>query len=235
MQVLNIQTNVSKEVLEAIKSILLAIDPDTVMTYENKESIKNLSNKKIGILASYNGSGFKTIQKAIKDGILDAQVVLVVSNNSNANVLKSADEFGIDNFVINDKKYPNENIDEKIAQLFLKYDCDYIFLSGYMKKIGKNLLNSFENKIINTHPALLPSQYGGKGMYGSFVHQAVVKNGEKKSGVTIHYVNEKYDDGEIILKKELSLDENETAQSLEDRIKALETLAIVEAFKKVLS
>ncbi len=191
--------------------------------------------KKIGILASYNGSGFKTIQKAIKDGILDAQVMVVISNNANANALKSADEFGIDNFVINDKRYPDENIDEKIANLLLKYNCDYVFLSGYMKKIGKNLLNTFENKIINTHPALLPSQYGGKGMYGSFVHQAVVKNAEKKSGVTIHYVNEKYDDGEIILKKELILDENETAQSLENKIKDLETVAIVEAFEKLLA
>ncbi len=191
--------------------------------------------KKIGILASYNGSGFKTIQKAITDGILDAKIVVLISNNASANALKSADELGIDNFVINDKIYPDENIDEKIAKLLLKYDCDYVFLSGYMKKIGKNLLNTFENKIINTHPALLPSIYGGKGMYGSFVHQAVIKNKEKKSGVTIHYVNEKYDDGKIILKKELTLDENETAQSLEDKIKALESIAIIEAFKKVLA
>ncbi len=190
--------------------------------------------KRIGILASYNGSGFKTIQKAINDGILDAQVVVVISNNANANALKSADEFGIANFVVNDKRYPDENIDEKISKLLLEFECDYVFLSGYMKKIGENLLNTFENKIINTHPALLPSIYGGKGMYGSFVHQAVVKNGEKKSGVTIHYVNEKYDDGEIILKKELILDENETADTLEEKIKALETVAIVEAFEKVL-
>ncbi|MBS9782907.1 MAG: phosphoribosylglycinamide formyltransferase [Arcobacter sp.] len=189
---------------------------------------------KIGILASYNGSGFKTIQKAINDGILNAQVVVVISNNAKANALKSAEEFGISNFVINDKRYPNENCDEKIAKLLLEYKCDYVFLSGYMKKIGKNLLSAFENKIINTHPALLPSIYGGKGMYGSFVHQAIIKNNEKKSGVTIHYVNEKYDDGEIILKKELVLDEKETAQSLEDKIKALESIAIVESFKKIL-
>ena len=104
-----------------------------------------------------------------------------------------------------------------------------------MKKIESNLLNAFPNKIINTHPALLPSIYGGKGMYGRFVHEAVIKNKEKKSGVTIHYVNEVYDEGEIILTKELELDNNETVDSLEDKIKELESIAIVEAFEKLLA
>src|SRR5574344_1068126 len=160
--------------------------------------------KKIGILASYNGSGFETIQKAIEDKILDAKVV------------------------------PNENLDLKITNILKEYECDYIFLSGFMKKIEDNMLKTFENKIINTHPAILPSIYGGAGMYGHFVHEAVVKNGEKKSGVTIHYVNENYDEGEKILIKELLLDENETAETLENRIKELEKIAIVEAFKRVL-
>ena len=191
--------------------------------------------KRIGILASYNGSGFLTIQKAIEEKILDAQVIVVVSNNSNANVLKSADDLNIPNFIINDKKFPNENIDEKIANLFKEFKCDYIFCSGYMKMIGTNLISEFEEKIVNTHPALLPSKYGGKGMYGRFVHEAIIKNGEKKSGVTIHFVNEKYDDGRIILKKELKLKDDETVDSLENKIKDLESLAIVEAFKKLLA
>ncbi len=191
--------------------------------------------KKIGILASYNGSGFQTIQKAIEDKIIDAQVVAIVTNNSNANVLKTASNLDIPNFVINDKRYPDENIDEKIAKLFFEFRCDYIFLSGYMKMIGPKLLSSFENKIINTHPAILPSKYGGKGMYGKFVHEAIIKNGEKKSGVTIHYVNEEYDKGEIILIKELELKENETVDSLENRIKELENIAIVDTFKKLLA
>jgi len=191
--------------------------------------------KRIGILASYNGSGFLTIQKAIEEKILDAQVIIVVSNNSNANVLKSADDLNIPNFIINDKKFPNENIDEKIANLFKEFKCDYIFCSGYMKMIGTNLISEFEEKIVNTHPALLPSKYGGKGMYGRFVHEAIIKNSESKSGVTIHFVNEKYDDGKIILKKELELKDDETVDSLENKIKDLESLAIVEAFKKLLA
>mgnify|MGYP003429363896 CR=1 FL=1 len=190
--------------------------------------------KKIGILASYNGSGFETIQKAIETGILNAKVEVIITNNSDAGVLEKASKYGIKSFVINKNLFPDENLDLKIAQTLKEYECDYIFLSGFMKKIEKNMLKTFENKIINTHPAILPSIYGGAGMYGHFVHEAVVKNGEKKSGVTIHYVNENYDEGEKILIKELLLDENETAQTLENKIKELEKIAIVEAFKKVL-
>ncbi|OCL95030.1 phosphoribosylglycinamide formyltransferase [Aliarcobacter thereius] len=191
--------------------------------------------KKIGILASYNGSGFETIQKAIESGILDAKVEVIITNNSNAGVLEKAKNYGVKSFVINQKLFPEDNIDLKISQTLKTFDCDYIFLSGYMKKIEENMLKTFPNKIINTHPAILPSIYGGAGMYGSFVHQAVVKNGEKKSGVTIHYVNENYDEGEKILIKELSLNSDETAESLEIRIKELEKIAIVEAFVKLLA
>ena len=200
-----------------------------------KESGILLAGKKIGILASYNGSGFQTIKKACDEGILNAQVSIVVSNNTNANALKIAEQMNIPNFIINAKKYPEEDLDEKIAELFKEFNCDYIFCSGYMKIIGSKLVKSFEEKIINTHPALLPSKYGGKGMYGRFVHEAIIKNNEKKSGVTIHFVNEKYDDGRIILKKELELSNNETVDSLEDKIKDLESLAIIEAFKKLLA
>ena len=189
---------------------------------------------KIGILASYNGSGFETIQKAILDKKLDAKVVVVISNNTEAGVLQKAESYDIPYFIINDKRYPGQDIDDKIARLLKEFGCDYIFLSGFMKKIESNLLNTFPNKIINTHPAILPSIYGGVGMYGRFVHEAVIKNGEKKSGVTIHYINEVYDEGKIILIKELEIVQNETIDSLENKIKDLESIAIIEAFQKLL-
>ena len=112
--------------------------------------------KKIGILASYNGSGFETIQKAIDAKMLDAKVVVVITNNTNAGVLEKAESYNIPYFIINDKRYPEQNIDDKIARLLVEFGCDYIFLSGYMKKIGLDILNAFPNKIINTHPAILP-------------------------------------------------------------------------------
>ena len=190
---------------------------------------------KIGILASYNGSGFETIQKAIENKILDAKVVVVITNNTNAGVLEKAESYDIPYFIINDKRYPGQDIDDKITRLLLEFGCDYIFLSGYMKKIESKLLKAYPNKIINTHPAILPSIYGGVGMYGRFVHQAVIKNGEKESGVTIHFVNEVYDEGEKILVKKLKLEENETVDTLEEKIKNLEKEAIIEAFKKLLA
>ncbi|MCT7562529.1 phosphoribosylglycinamide formyltransferase [Aliarcobacter butzleri] len=189
---------------------------------------------KIGILASYNGSGFETIQKAIENKILDAKVVVVITNNTNAGVLEKAESYDIPYFIINDKRYPGQDIDDKITRLLLEFGCDYIFLSGYMKKIESKLLKAYPNKIINTHPAILPSIYGGVGMYGRFVHEAVIKNSEKESGVTIHFVNEVYDEGEKILVKKLKLEENETVDTLEEKIKNLEKEAIVEAFKKIL-
>lgn len=191
--------------------------------------------KKIGILASYNGSGFETIQKAILDKKLNAKIVVVITNNTNAGVLERAESYNIPYFIINEKRYPGQDIDDKITRLLTEFGCDYIFLSGFMKKIESKLLNAFPIKIINTHPALLPSIYGGVGMYGRFVHEAVIKNGEKKSGVTIHYVNEVYDEGEIILTKELEISQNETVDSLENRIKELESIAIIEAFEKLLA
>ncbi|MCT7648513.1 phosphoribosylglycinamide formyltransferase [Aliarcobacter butzleri] len=189
---------------------------------------------KIGILASYNGSGFETIQKAIENKILDAKVVVVITNNTNAGVLEKAESYNIPYFIINDKRYPGQDIDDKITRLLLEFGCDYIFLSGYMKKIESKLLKAYPNKIINTHPAILPSIYGGVGMYGRFVHEAVIKNGEKESGVTIHFVNEVYDEGEKILVKKLKLEENETVDTLEEKIKNLEKEAIIEGFKKIL-
>ncbi|MDN5106036.1 phosphoribosylglycinamide formyltransferase [Aliarcobacter butzleri] len=190
---------------------------------------------KIGILASYNGSGFETIQKAIENKILDAKVVVIITNNTNAGVLEKAESYNIPYFIINDKRYPGQDIDDKITRLLLEFGCDYIFLSGYMKKIESKLLKAYPNKIINTHPAILPSIYGGVGMYGRFVHEAVIKNSEKESGVTIHFVNEVYDEGEKILVKKLKLEENETVDTLEEKIKNLEKEAIVEAFKKLLA
>ena len=190
--------------------------------------------KRIGILSSHNGSGFDTLFEACEDKILNAQVVLVISNNQEAKVLQKASNNNIPNFVVNAKKYPDENLDEKITKLMLEFKVDYIFLSGYMKKIEENLLKNFPNKIINSHPALLP-KFGGKGMYGRFVHEAVIKEKQKESGCTIHFVNENYDEGKYIIQEKISLSSDESVKTLEDKIKILEKKAIVNAFKKMLS
>ncbi len=189
--------------------------------------------KRIGVLSSHNGSGFDTIVQACEKKVLDAQVVVVVSNNSNAQVLQKAEQKNIPNFIINSNLYPNDNLDEKITSLLQEFECDIIFLSGYMKKIEKNLLQAYPDAIVNSHPALLP-KFGGVGMYGSKVHEAVIAAKEKISGCTVHFVNEHYDEGEYILQNKLQLEENETVESLENKIKELEAITIVKALERLI-
>lgn len=186
--------------------------------------------KNIAILASHNGSGFSALYEANINNELTINIPIVISNNSDSKALEKAKEFGIENHTINKKLY--ENPDETIYKLIKEKNCEYIFLSGYMKKISPILTDNF--KIINAHPSLLP-KYGGAGMYGIHVHNAVIKNKEKTSGVTIHEVNENYDEGKIILQKSLNVVDSDTPDSLESKIKKLEKKAIIEAFKDLLS
>ena len=185
--------------------------------------------QKIAILSSHNGSGFEAIYRAIERRELKCEIAFLISNNPNAGALQKAKDFGIAHIVVN--KSTDENPDEKIYELLKKYKCSTVFLSGYMKKLSPLLTQNFF--ILNSHPALLP-KFGGEGMYGRFVHEAVIIAKEHTSGVTIHEVNENYDEGTILLQKELKLSENETAESLETKIKALEKEAIVEALAQCL-
>jgi len=180
----------------------------------------------IAIFASYNGTALDSISKAINNGELNLNISLIISNNSNAKVLEKAKKLDIPSFVINDSLF--DDVNNEIFNILNDYDCKYIFLAGYMKKISENLANEFT--IINSHPALLP-KYGGKGMYGRKVHEAIIENNEKESGVTVHMVNENYDEGTIILQNTLNLDNNETVDSLENKIKSLEQSTIIEALQ----
>jgi len=185
---------------------------------------------KIAVLASHNGSGLEALYNAAVEKKLNISIVLVISNNTNAQALQKASLYNIDNFLINTKTHKDP--DNTIETLFREYDVDYVYLSGYMKKISEQTTKEF--KIINSHPSLLPS-YGGSGMYGRFVHEAVIKNKEEFSGVTLHHVNEEFDKGEVILQKRLKIQPNESVDSLETRIKALEKVVIVEGFAQCLS
>ena len=184
--------------------------------------------RKIAVLASYNGSGFLAIREAILHQKLDFEICVVISNNQEASVLQKASEFGIENFVVNDKNFENPN--EKIFEILNTFKPDFVLLSGFMKKIDEKIVKNF--KIINCHPSLLP-KYGGKGMYGSFVHRAVFENKEKNSGCTIHFVSENYDEGEIILQKTINIENCKSYVEIEEKVKNLEKIAIVEAFNKL--
>ena len=186
--------------------------------------------KNIAIFASHNGSGFDTILEAINKKKLPINIALVISNNTNSPVLQKAKDTNISNYIVNQKN--TNDVNARLTELLKLHECEYIFLSGYMKKLDPLITENF--KVLNTHPSLLP-QYGGEGMYGHYVHEAVIQNKEKKSGVTIHEVDAEYDSGAIILQKELILSADETSKSLEVKIKKLEKEAIVEGLSKYLS
>ncbi len=178
---------------------------------------KNHSYKKIAIFASGAGSNAKKIIEyfAGHEGIF---VGLIVCNKPGAGVLQIAAEFHIPVLLIEKEQFFQGNgyIDElKDAGI------DFIVLAGFLWKIPQMLIHAYRNKIVNIHPALLP-KFGGKGMYGSKVHEAVIAAGEKESGITIHYVDEHYDNGDVIFQATCPVLQNDTADSLAAKIHKLE-------------
>ncbi|GGE23167.1 phosphoribosylglycinamide formyltransferase [Sphingobacterium cellulitidis] len=165
--------------------------------------------KRIAIFASGSGSNAQKIMEHFKysDG---AEVALVLSNNPDAYVLQRADNFEIPTHVFD--KHDFYQTDE-IVELLKRLEIDLVVLAGFLWLVPENLLKSFPNKIINIHPALLP-KFGGKGMYGDRVHKAVLEAGEDEHGITIHFVNENFDEGEIIHQARFRVDPGDTLEIL---------------------
>ena len=172
--------------------------------------------KRLAIFASGNGSNAEAIINHLELND-DAQVVAIYSNNPEAYVLRRAENHKIPAFTFDKATF---HTDEYLGHL-INEAYDLIILAGFMWLVPAKLVAAYPEKIINIHPALLP-KYGGKGMYGNHVHKAVIKNQEKESGITIHYVNEEYDEGGIILQESCPVKDNDTADSLAERIHQLE-------------
>ena len=170
--------------------------------------------KKVLILASGNGSNAVNISKFLKK-IDSKNEIKVLCNTEKADVFEKMKKIKIPCILIqisNNLSLLNECIN---------YQPDLIILAGYLKKIPKELIDLFKKRIINIHPSLLP-KYGGKGMYGDNIHNQVLINNETETGITIHYVNEKYDKGEIIFQKKINLKKNETLSTINAKVKSLE-------------
>jgi phosphoribosylglycinamide formyltransferase 1 len=181
--------------------------------------------RKIAILASGSGTNAENIIKYFSNKKC-ARVALVLSNKSEAYVLKRAEALSIDyGFFDRDDFYGSD----KVLKELILYNIDFIILAGFLWLVPENILKRFENRIINIHPALLP-KFGGKGMYGDKVHTSVIENHETESGITIHYVNQHYDDGSIIFQSRCKVDSSDTAETLAVKIHALE----YEHFPKVI-
>ena len=189
----------------------------------------------ICVFASGSGTNFKAIIEAKKSGIIKSDISLLITNNSDCGAVSIAKESNIPVFHISRKIYPNAS-DEEYASLFLdklnEHKINFIVLAGYMKMIDVRIIRKFPNRIINIHPALLP-KFGGKGMYGMNVHKAVIEAGEKESGVTIHYVNENYDEGKIILQKKVEVSPDDTAETLQKKVLKLEHKYYAEVIRKI--
>lgn len=168
------------------------------------------------IYASGKGSNAQAIINYFS-GNNKIKVALIVTNNPKAGVIDIAKKEQIPYIVINREDFTNN----RYLQRLKEHGIDWIILAGFLWKIPAGLIKEYPGRIINIHPALLPS-YGGKGMYGMHVHEAVINNGEPKSGITIHYVNEKYDDGKIIFQKEVVITPDDTPDSLAEKIHHLE-------------
>lgn len=175
--------------------------------------------KRIAIFASGSGSNAQKIMEHFKKH-LDAEVVIVLTNNPEAYVLQRADNFEIPSHIFDKNEFYKTNF---VVDILKNLQIDLIVLAGFMWLIPQNLLKAFPNKIINIHPALLP-KYGGKGMYGDRVHHAVIDAKEEESGITIHFVDENFDEGEIIHQSRFRIEAGDDLEMIKFKGQQLEHL-----------
>ena len=174
---------------------------------------------KIGVLVSGGGTNLQAILDNIENGyITNAQVVTVISSNPDAYALKRAEKYGINGVCIRKKDYSNEEEFLKAMEEHLdKFGVELIVLAGFMTVLGKSFTEKYKNRIINIHPALIPS-FCGDGFYGLKVHEAALEKGVKVTGATVHFVNEETDAGPIILQKAVYIEDDDTPEILQKRV-----------------
>ena len=175
---------------------------------------------KLGLLASHSGSNMQAIIDACRSGELSADPCVVVSNNSDSGALVRARTEGIAAYHLSEKTHPGI-VDREIVAVLQRHGVEVVCLAGYMKKLGVEMLAAYRERILNIHPSLLP-KFGGRGMYGIRVHEAVLAAGEERSGATIHLVNGEYDQGRILAQEEVSVEAGDTPEMLQTRVLVVE-------------
>lgn len=175
--------------------------------------------KRIAIFASGSGSNAQKIMEYFKKH-QDADIAIVLTNNPEAYVLQRADNFEIPSHIFDKHEFYKT---DDIVKLLKNLQIDLIVLAGFLWLIPENLIKAFPNKIINIHPALLP-KYGGKGMYGDKVHQAILDAGEEESGITIHFINEHFDEGEAIYQSRFKIEKGDDIEMIKFKGQQLEHL-----------
>ena len=172
----------------------------------------------LGVFASGKGSNFQAIARAVQDGNLDAEIKLLLTNNPEAGALAFARSRDIPAAVVNSRDFEDRDaFIEAMLSALKSHDIRWIALAGYMKKVPPEVIQAYPNRIFNIHPALLPS-FGGKGMYGHHVHEAVLRQGCKVTGVTVHLVDQNYDRGPIVAQHCVPVQEGDTPEILAARV-----------------
>lgn len=189
----------------------------------------------IAVFASHGGSDLQAIINGCKNKQINANVSVVISNNGDSMALKRAKNENIPSYHLSAKKFGDENtLANEIIKVLSKYNIDMIFLAGYMRMLHVSILEKYNNRIFNIHPALLP-KFGGKGMYGINVHAAVIEAEEKETGITIHRVNAEYDSGEIVAQTKVPVLEGDTPQILAERVLEREHEFLVEIISDIVN
>lgn len=172
----------------------------------------------VAVFLSGGGSNLQALIDATRAGILSARIVYVVSNRRDAYGLERAASAGIETFVFKTKKYPTvEDAGHDLLNRLSERKVDYIALAGYLRLLPVEVVRAYRHRIVNIHPALLP-KYGGKGMYGHFVHEAVLANGEAETGVSVHLVDEIYDHGQVLEQVTVPVEPGDTPDTLSARV-----------------
>jgi len=182
----------------------------------------------LGVLASHEGTTLQSLFDAFAGGRIPGRVSVVVSNNGDSGALVKAREAGVQAVHLSSRTHGDPAaLDAAIRSVLVAADVDVVFLAGYMKKLGPFVLGTFEGNILNTHPALLP-RFGGRGMYGDRVFEAVLEAGEPESGISIHLVDPEYDTGPIVRQCRVPVLPGDSLNDLKDRVRAREKEFVVE-------
>lgn len=185
--------------------------------------------KKIAVLASGGGTNFQAVLDGCANGIIDGEVVLLIYNRKDAYAKQRAQQAGIEYKYINRVADGNvENMKQHVYEELVASKADVIVLAGYLEKLSSKVVKKWENKIINTHPSLIP-MFCGEGYYGQRVHKAVIDKGVKVSGCTTHLVDDNYDTGPIIMQHTVKVENDDTAESLAKKILPCEHALLVES------
>ncbi|MCR9278596.1 MAG: phosphoribosylglycinamide formyltransferase [Pseudomonadaceae bacterium] len=181
---------------------------------------------RLAVLASHAGTTLQAILDAIEARQLAAEVNLVISNNSNSGALARARNAGIETAHLSQARC-GDTLDADIAQRLQDSGCDYVVLAGYMKRLGPQTLERFNERIINTHPSLLP-RHGGQGMFGRRVHEAVLAAGDTETGASVHFVTGDYDTGPLLAQRTVDVLPGDTADDIEAKVRAVERPLLIE-------